>query len=100
MTIISHFRSHACLGAVFCMLGLAGSESASAQVNCNVLPHGPQRTNCYGQQSQIYRQLSQQLLRHRTAAVPEPRAGRAGAQAHAADRRLRGAGVECAEISV
>jgi hypothetical protein len=38
----------------------AVADSASAQVNCNVLPHGAARANCYGQESQVYLQESQQ----------------------------------------
>ena len=39
---------------------LVTAGAASAQVNCNVLPHGSARANCYGQQAQIYRQQAQQ----------------------------------------
>lgn len=38
----------------------AGTDTASAQVNCGVLPHGPARASCYGRESQIYREQSQQ----------------------------------------
>ncbi len=41
----------------FALIGHA--TGASAQVNCNVLPHGQGRSNCYGQQAHIYRQQSQ-----------------------------------------
>lgn len=35
------------------------SSNASAQVNCNVLPHGQARASCYGRQAEIYRQQAQ-----------------------------------------
>jgi len=37
---------------------LVFADAASAQVNCNVLPHGAGRANCYGRQAQIYREQS------------------------------------------
>jgi hypothetical protein len=46
--------------AVVAALGLfAIAEGAVAQVNCNVLPHGAGRANCYGREAQIWRQQSQ-----------------------------------------
>ena len=60
MTMIPHFHKRAQAAAAACAISLAAASGASAQVNCNVLPHGVQRANCYGQQSQIYGQLSQQ----------------------------------------
>lgn len=38
---------------------VAMAECAAAQVNCNALPHGAARANCYGREAQIYRQQSQ-----------------------------------------
>lgn len=41
--------------ASFAIATLALAASASAQVNCNVLPHGQGRANCYGREAQIWR---------------------------------------------
>ena len=53
-------RSFSTKLAAIAMLALASTaEGAAAQVNCNVLPHGTARANCYGREAQIYRQQSQ-----------------------------------------
>jgi hypothetical protein len=45
--------------APIALLGALVSGQASAQVNCNALPHGPARANCYAQESRIYQRQSQ-----------------------------------------
>jgi hypothetical protein len=45
-------------GAIGVVAHLTFGSAAFAQANCNVLPHGTGRANCYGQQAQIYREQS------------------------------------------
>ncbi len=45
--------------AIITVCSLIATNEASAQVNCNVLPHGQARANCYARESQIYQQQSQ-----------------------------------------
>jgi hypothetical protein len=52
-------HSHTLAAAVIALAAFAGAENATAQVNCNVLPHGQARANCYGREAQIYRQQAQ-----------------------------------------
>lgn len=47
------------LAAAALLATAAMTEGATAQVNCNALPHGAARANCYGREAQIYRQQSQ-----------------------------------------
>jgi hypothetical protein len=53
-------RRALCVAAAAAAVGLTAVGAASAQVNCNVLPHGPQRASCYGREAQIYRQQALQ----------------------------------------
>jgi hypothetical protein len=48
-----------CLGCAALLLAVAGWPGvATAQVNCETVPAGPERTDCYIGLSRIYRQKS------------------------------------------
>lgn len=46
------------LAAIIGATSISTTDTASAQVNCNVLPHGQARASCYGREAQIWRQQS------------------------------------------
>jgi hypothetical protein len=53
MKTITHAQRVSWLAAIACAMCFVVTDGASAQVNCNVLPHGAARANCYGQESQF-----------------------------------------------